>query len=158
MMVLSIRPDDWNHALLLHVAGALLLTGTMVAATACLVLAWRARDPAETAVLTRLGWRTVLYGVVPSFILMRGGAAWIASKEGLDSEDVSLQWLDIGFIVADPGLLLLIIMMILVGLAARRQGATPGSLGIGGRIGTVLAVILLAAFLVAIWAMSAKPT
>lgn len=158
MTVLAIRPDDWNHPLLLHVAGALLVTGAMIAAAGLLLLAWRARDPADTAALTRLGWRTVLYGVLPSFILMRGTAQWIASKEGLDSEDVSLTWLDIGFTVADVGALLLIIMMILVGIAARRQGRTPGTLGIGGRVGAVLGMLLVVAFLIAIWAMSAKPT
>ncbi|MDX6594452.1 MAG: hypothetical protein QOJ13_3648 [Gaiellales bacterium] len=157
MILAAFRPDSADLPLLLHVAGALLLVGAMVAATACLLLAWRARDPGDTAGLTRLGWRTILYGVLPSFILMRGAGQWVASEEGLDGEDVSLDWLDIGFLVGDGGLLLLVITMILVGITARRQGRTPGRLGIGGRIGTVLAVILLAALLLAVWAMSAKP-
>jgi hypothetical protein len=158
MMLLAIRPDDWNFPLLLHVAGALLVIGTLVAAVGLLLLAWRSRDPADTAALTRLGWRVVLFGVLPSYVVMRLAAQWIASKEGLDNEDVSLTWLDIGFIVGDLGVLLLVITMILVGIAARRQGGAPGALGTGGRIGAVLGAILLAALLVAVWAMAAKPT
>jgi len=158
MTVLAIRPDDWNFPLLLHVAGALLAFGTLVAATGLLLLAWRAREPADSAALTRLGWRTVLYGVLPSYVLMRLSAQWVLSKEGLDGDDVSLTWIDIGFIVGDAGVLLLVIMMILVGIAARRQGRAPGRLGVSGRVGAVLGTILLVALAIAVWAMSAKPT
>jgi hypothetical protein len=158
MMLLAIRPDDWNFPLLLHVGGALLVIGTLVAAVGLLLLAWRSSDPADTAALTRLGWRVVLLGVLPSYVVMRGAGQWTASKEALDGADVSLTWLDIGFIVGDGGVLLLVITMILVGIAARRQGRAPSALGIGGRIGAVLGVVLLAALLVALWAMAAKPT
>jgi hypothetical protein len=150
-MLLSIRPDSWNFPLLIHVGGALLLVGTLTVAVACLVLAWRSSDTAVSAGLTRFGFRTVLFGVIPAFILMRGGGQWIASKEGLDNSNAA--WIGIGYSTGDLGVPVLIVAAILVGLAARKGTG----LGTTGRIGAVLVTLLLVAYLVAIWAMSAKP-
>jgi hypothetical protein len=144
----AIRPDAWNFPLLLHVLGAMVLVGALVLSTSALVLAWRTGAPA----LVRLGIQSLLLGVFPGWILMRVGAEWIASKE--DLTDAKLSWLDVGFTTADGGVVLIIVAMVLAGLAVRRRG---GSMGLSRAL-AVLASVLLIAYLVAIWAMTTKPT
>jgi hypothetical protein len=147
----TIRPDDWNFALLLHVLGALVLVGALVLAVSAMILAWRDGD----AALVRLGFRSLLLGVLPAWVAMRAGGEWIASKEKL--EDAKLTWLDIGFTTADLGLFLIVIATVLGGLAARRaaRAGRPGALG---GASAVVTLVLLVAYLVAIWAMTTKPT
>ena len=70
MTFLLIRPDSWNFPLFLHVAGAMLVTASVVVAVAALVLAWRAEGE-ERAAITRFGFRTLLYAGIPSYFLMR---------------------------------------------------------------------------------------
>jgi hypothetical protein len=150
----TIRPDAWNFPLLLHVLGAMLLVGTLVLAASALILAWRD----GSASLVRLGYRSLLIGALPAWIVMRGAAEWIADKEGLTGDEVP-SWVDIGYSIADPGLLLLLISTVLAGLAMRRAGRPERSSGGGGfsRASTVLVSLLLIAYLVAIWAMTTKP-
>jgi len=138
-----IRPDDWNLPLFVHILGAM----TLVGALALVLLALAARD-------VRLGYRALLLGVVPGWIVMRGAAQWIADKEKVDDLDPVPSWVDVGYSVSDPMLLLIIIATVCAGLAARRQaqgGALRGT-------ALVLTVIMLVAAFVAIWAMSTKPT
>ncbi len=113
----AIRPDAWNFPLLLHVLGAMLLVGTLVLAASALVLAWRD----GSASLVRLGYRSLLIGALPAWIVMRGAAEWIADKEGLTGDEVP-SWVDIGYSTADSGFLLLVISTVLAGLAVRRAG------------------------------------
>jgi hypothetical protein len=142
-LLAAIRPDDWNIALFVHILGAMLLVGALVLVATALA----ARD-------VRLGYRSLLMGVLPGWIVMRGGAQWIASKEGYDDPDVEVpSWVDIGFIISDPMLLLIIAATVCAGLAARR--------GRGGALRSAALVvvgILLVASIVAVWAMSTKPT
>ena len=147
----AVRPDAWNFPLLLHVLGAMVLVGALVLTSSALVLAWRNDAPA----LVRLGIRSLFIGVLPGWVLMRVGAEWIASKE--DLENAKLSWLDVGFSTADGGFVLIVVAMIVAGIAtrrARRSGASPGL----GRTLAVLASVLLVAYVVAIWAMTTKPT
>jgi hypothetical protein len=116
-----------------------------------LVKAWRG-DPDG---LTRVGFRTLLYVAIPSFIVMRGGAQWIASKEHL--EDADLAWIGIGFGTSDFGLLLLIAATVLAGLGARRLGREATARPTLSRVAAVVVLIPLALYLIAIWAMTAKP-
>jgi hypothetical protein len=146
-----IRPDAWNFPLLLHVLGAMLMVGSLVLAGSALALAWR--DGGGTMV--RLGYRALLLGVVPSWIIMRAGAEWIASKEHLENSDVS--WIGIGFSTADGGAVLIIIATILAGFALRRASRKPGSTGLG-RASALLVALLVVAYVVAVWAMTTKPT
>jgi hypothetical protein len=150
-VIATIRPDDWNFPLLLHVLGAMLLVGALVLSVSVLILASRDGTP----VLSRLGFRSLLFGVLPAWVLMRGGGQWIASKEHL--EDADITWLNVGFTTGDLGLPLILIALLLAGLAARRasRDAGPGGLGAGS---AVVASLLLIAYVVTIWAMSAKPT
>ena len=78
----------------------MLLVGALVLAASALVLA--RRD--GSAALLRLGYRSLLIGALPAWIVMRGAAEWIADKEGLTGDEVP-SWVDIGYSIADPGLL-----------------------------------------------------
>lgn len=148
----AIRPDDWNFALLLHVLGAMLLVGGLTCAVTALLLGWR-RD---SATLSRLGFWSLLAVAFPSWWLMWIAAQWIASKEGFD--DLDPTWIEIGYLTAEPGGLLLLISIILTGIGVRRMrsAAQPGP-SLLVRIGTVLTTIVLAGYVLAVWAMSAKP-
>jgi hypothetical protein len=148
-MLAAIRPDSWDFPLFLHVAGAMLLVGALVVVVAAMAGALRRGDGAE--VLTGLAFRTLLIGVLPTYILMRAGAEWIASEEDVPDD---VDWIGIGYAVADGGLLLTIIAAVLAWRAARRGAAGPGGLGRGV---LVLAAVLIVAYGVAIWAMTAKP-
>jgi hypothetical protein len=148
-MVAAIRPDAWDFPLFLHVAGAMLLVGALVVVAAAMGGALRRGDGAE--VLAGLASRTLLVGVLPSYLLMRAGAEWIASEEDVPRD---VDWVGIGFAVADGGLLLTIIAAVLAWRAARRGAAGPGGLG---RAVLVLTAVLIVAYGVAIWAMAAKP-
>ena len=148
-MVAVIRPDSWNLALFAHVAGAMLLVGALVVVTVAMAAALRRGDGVE--VLTRLAFRALLIGVIPAYVLMRAGAEWIASEENIPDE---LDWVGIGYIVADLGLLLTLITAVLAWRAARRGADGPGG---AGRAAFVLAAVLIVAYGVALWAMATKP-
>ena len=148
-MVAVVRPGAWEFPLFLHVAGAMLLVGALVVVVATTTGALRRGDGSEA--LAGLAFRTLLVGVLPAYILMRVGAEWIASKEGVPDD---VQWIGIGYGVADGGLLLAIIATVLAWRAARRSGEGPGGMG---RAVFVLAALLIVAYAVAIWAMATKP-
>ena len=148
-MVAVVRPDSWNLPLFVHVAGAMLLVGALVVVTVAMAAALRRGDGVE--VLTRLAFRALLIGVIPSYVLMRAGAEWIASEENIPDE---LDWVGIGYIVADLGLLLTLITAVLAWRAARRGADGPGG---AGRAALVLAAVLIVAYGVALWAMATKP-
>ena len=139
----TVRPDSWNLPLLLHVAGAKVLVGTLVVVALLLLAASRnGGGPAAG----RLGFRTLLIGSLPAYVAMRAGAEWIADKENVPDDAT---WVGIGYSVADGGLLLLIIATVLAWRSARKD--TPS------RAAGVVSAILIAAYLVALWAMVAKP-
>jgi hypothetical protein len=149
----AIRPNDWELPLFVHVLSAMILVGATTLAVVSLAAAWKNGSLA----LTRLGYRTLLLAVIPSWIAMRLSAEWILDKEGLG--DAELAWIDIGFIAAEPVLLLVIIATVLAGLAMRRaaRGDAAGP-SIGVRVATGLASVALIAYLVAVWAMTTRPT
>jgi hypothetical protein len=146
----GLRPDAWNFPLLLHVLGATVMVGALILAASALIFAWRDGNPA----LVRLGFRALLIGALPAFIVMRAGAEWIASKEDLTDSNAS--WIGIGFTTSDAGLVLILISILLAGLGVRRlsRGGAAGALG---RVPAALASILVVAFLVTVWAMTTKP-
>jgi hypothetical protein len=141
-LLAAIRPDDWNLALFVHLLGAMALVGSLV-----LVVTQIAANN------MRLGFRTMLVAVIPSWIVMRVAAQWIASKEHLDDIDPPPAWVDIHSSTSEGSFLLLLIATVCAGLAARRAR------GGGLRTATLVLIgISLAAYVVAIWAMSTKPT
>ena len=151
-MLALIRPDSWNFALFLHVLGAMTLVGALVTAACALLLGW-SRD---TVTLTRVAFRTLLLAGLPAYILMRVAAEWIRSKENYGGDD-DPAWIGIGYITADLGGLLLLISIVLTGLAARRLNRTDSGSSMLGRAGGAITLILVIAYVVAIWAMTTKP-
>jgi hypothetical protein len=152
--VVTTRPDAAEFWLFLHILGGMATVGALALSLLSLAGAWRS----GSAALTRLGFRALLYGAIPGFIVLRVAAQLVADKEGLGSDDVDLTWLDIGFMVTDMGVLLLIVATVLAGLAMRRARRADAGPAISARITTGLVSILLVAYLVAVWAMTAKPT
>jgi hypothetical protein len=149
MLASMLRPDSLNLPLFVHVLGAMILVGGLLAASASVITA---RGDVRTL---RIGVMTLLFVCLPGYIVMRGGAQWIYSREHLDELPEDPAWIGIGFITADAGALLLIISLILGGLGLRRvrSGGGTGLL----RASLIISVVLLAAYIVAIWAMGAKP-
>jgi uncharacterized membrane protein YhaH (DUF805 family) len=145
------RPTEWNFPLFLHVLGAMILVGGLLTGASLLAFA---RGDARSL---RLGYWTLLTVALPGYVVMRIGAQWIYSKEGWDDlpDDAIPAWIDIGFIVADAGALLTLIALILGGIGVRRLRDGKGS----GLLKTamIIAWVVLAAALVAVWAMSGKP-
>jgi hypothetical protein len=144
----AIRPDAWNLPLFVHVAGAMVLVAALIVVMVLGGVALRRGD--GSVALTQLAFRGLLIGVFPAYIVMRGGAEWLAAEQDWGEPG----WIGIGYGVADGGLLLAIIATVLAWRAAKRGDAGPGGMG---RAVVVLAGILLVAYLIAIWAMTAKP-
>jgi uncharacterized membrane protein YhaH (DUF805 family) len=151
-LLAAVRPDSWNFPLFLHVFGAMVLVGGLL--TGASLLAFARGDVRNL----RLGYWTLLLVAFPGYIVMRIGAQWIYSKEGWDDlpdEVDEPAWLGIGYIVADVGALLVLIALILGGIGVRRlrDGKGSGLL----KAAMIIAWVVLAAALVAVWAMSGKP-
>jgi hypothetical protein len=142
----AIRPDDWNFPLFLHVLSAMVLFGAVVLAVLSVAGGSRAG--------LRLGFRSLLMGAIPAWIAMRLSAQWIASEENLLDEGVETQaWVDIGFLTSEGSFLVLIAATVCAGIGARRERSG------GLRTATVVLVaITIVAYVVALWAMSTKPT
>ena len=67
-------------------------------------------------------------------------------------------WIGIGYITADIGALLILISIILAAIGLRRS-REDSARGIRfARIIGVFCILLLAAYIVAVWAMTAKPS
>lgn len=153
----AVRPDDWNFPLFVHVLGAMLLVGGVVTAVAAQVAGWRRQEPDGARGFARLAFWALLVLAIPGWIVMRVGAEWIASEEGWTGDDVPT-WVDVGYVTAEPGGVLLLVATVLAGLGARRLARTRAPASGLVRASTVLVAITLVLYLVAIWAMTAKPT
>jgi len=132
--------------LFLHVFGAMVLTGAVLAALIVSAAAWRRND---VVLLRRAGfWALGVVGV-PAYVAMRVGAQWIYSQEGF-SGDADPTWLGIGFAAADIGLL---VLLITIGVAYwwRRSGKP-----LAGHIVAGLSTVYLLMLAVAWLAMSGK--
>src|SRR6185503_5965147 len=77
---LTVRPDDINVALLVHVLGAMVLVGGLVTAASAALIGWRD----EGIALRRFSYKTLLWVAFPGYIVMRVGAQWVEAKENLD--------------------------------------------------------------------------
>ncbi len=147
-MVALVRPDSWDLPLFLHVLGAMLLVAGLVAGGLALALA---RGEAR---MLRLGYGAFLLVSLPGLILMRAGAEWIYDKEGFSGDD-DPTWIGIGFLTADIGGIVFLVSLVLggIGLYRLRCGGGAGFL----RASMILSFVLLAAYVVTVWAMGAKP-
>jgi hypothetical protein len=153
MMLAGVRPDSWDLAVFVHVAGAMILVGGLVTAAGAGILGWRDANGA----LRRLAALTLFAVALPGWIVMRVGAEWAYSKEGWDDlpDNAQPTWLGIGYWLADIGGVLLLVALVLGGIGIRRarSGGGTGLL----KASTVLAAAVLAAYVVAVWAMGGKP-
>ena len=145
----AIRPDDWNFPLFVHVLGAMVLVGATLTAASSVAFA-----RGDTTLL-RIGYWSLLAVGLPGYILMRIGAQWIYSKEELDDAPIEAAWTAIGFIVADAGALLLLVALVVGGIGMYRLRAGGGRGLLTGALW--ISVLLLAAEILAVWAMGAKP-
>ena len=148
-VVAVVRPADWEGPLFLHVLGAMVLVGGLIIVVTALALAVR-RD-GSVQPLTRIAFRSAFLAVVPGFVLMRIAGQWLLSREYGDADEPG--WVGFGYVAADLGLPLLLGVVVLAWLAARR-GEAPGRLAPAGAI---VGAVLLLAYLVAVWAMTTKP-
>jgi hypothetical protein len=151
-LLAAVRPDSWNFPLFVHVLGAMILVGGLLAGAS--ILAYARGD----ARFLRLGYWSLLAVSLPGWILMRIGAQWVYTREGWDDLPVEVDepaWLGIGWILADLGGAILIVSLGVggVGVYRLREGKGAGLL----RATLVLSLVLLAAYLVAAWAMAGKP-
>ena len=150
-LVAAVRPDSWNFPLFVHVLGAMILVGGLL--TGASVIAFARADVRSL----RLGYWTLLAVALPGWIVMRIGAAWIYSRSIYDNlpEGEDPTWIGIGFITAEAGGLLLLISLIVGGIGVRRlrDGRGTGLL----KATMIISLVLLAAYVVAVWAMAGKP-
>lgn len=147
----AIRPGEWELPLFVHVLGALALIGALALTAALLAPALR-RGRAEDL---RLVLRSLTLGVIPAYLVMRVGAEWIAAKQGWNDLDSPPSWIDIGYIAADGGALLILVTTLLAWRTYRRSDA--GGPGTKVRVAAGLIALLLVLNVVALWAMTVKP-
>ncbi len=145
MNVASLCGPTCGAPLFVHVLGATLLFGALFAVTTLGFASTRIVE--HGPLLRRLAFTVMLAGVWPSYILMRVGAQWVLSHEGLDENTPG--WVGVGFIVSDAGILVLLVLTLLGWLGLRRPRLGIWFAG--------LAAMYLAALGVAVFAMSAKP-
>jgi hypothetical protein len=152
-LLAAIRPDDQSFALLLHLVGATVVFGALLASATSLVLAH-----GDTRLL-RLGYFSLLLVGLPGLILMRLAGQWLYNLQNWD--DITDQidepaWLGIGFVVADWGGLLFLLALALggVGIYRLRNGKGDGGLL---KVTMVISLVLIVAYVVAVWAMTGKP-
>jgi hypothetical protein len=153
-MLAITRPDSWNLALFVHVAGAMILVGGLVTAAGAGLIGWRD----ESAGLRRFSALTLFAVALPGWLVMRAGAEWIYSKEGWDKvpDNLTPTWLDMGYLTADIGGIILLIALILGGIGVRKARSGGGTALL--KTSTVLAAVLVVIYVVAVWAMGGKPS
>jgi hypothetical protein len=148
----AIRPDSWNYPLFLHVVGAMILVGGLVAGASVLGFA---RGEVR---LLRLGYWSLLAVSLPGWVLMRIGGEWIYSREGWDDLPEGVDdpgWLTAGAIIGDAGGLILLVSLIAGGVGVYRLREGRGSRLLKTTL--VLSLVLLTAYVVAVWAMAGEP-
>jgi hypothetical protein len=143
--------------LLLHIFGASILVGGLVVALAAQLVGWARESPPGALQFARIGFFSLLCIALPGWILMRAGAQWIWSEEGWDDVPDEPTWLDIGWMTGDFGGLLILVAVILAGLGARKRRRSEATTSTLVRIATVLTTVALIAYVITVWAMSAKP-
>jgi uncharacterized cupredoxin-like copper-binding protein len=152
-MLAAIRPAGEDFPLLLHIVGATVVFGALLASASSLALA-----RGETRLL-RLGYFSLLLVGLPGLILMRLSGEWIYRKQGwndLPNQLKDAAWLRIGFIVADGGAILFVLALILGGVGISRLRNGKGGAGLL-RVTMLIAIVLALGYVVAVWAMTGKP-
>jgi hypothetical protein len=152
-LLAAIRPDVQSFALLLHLVGATVVFGALLACATSLALA---RGEAR---LLRLGYFSLLFVGLPGLILLRVAGEWLYRLQNWDQLPEQFDeptWLRIGFVVADWGGVLFLLALALGGIGVHRLGNGKGGAGLL-KVTMVIAMILIVAYAVAVWAMTGKP-
>ncbi|HEY7195774.1 MAG TPA: hypothetical protein VH306_01160 [Gaiellaceae bacterium] len=156
-LLAATRPTGWDFPLFLHVLGAMILVGGILTAVSAQLVGWRRGSAADAVTFGRTAFRALVFVALPAWFVMRIGAQWIYSKEGWSGDD-DPTWLGIGYLTADLGGIVLLIAIILAGFGARRLVRTDGTSTGLARASTILAALVLIAYFVTVWAMTAKPS
>src|SRR3970282_547192 len=92
----------------------------------------------------RLGYWSLVAVGLPGWVAMWVGANWIYAREDLDEEPIASVWVGIGFVVAELGLLLFLLSLVLggIGIYRLRAGKGTGLL----QATSVLSIVLLCAY------------
>ena len=152
MLIFAIRPDDQSFALLLHLVGATVVFGALLASTTSLLLA-----RGDTRLL-RLGYFSLLFVGLPGLILLRVAGQWLYQLQNWDElppQFAEPTWLSIGFIVADWGGILFLLALALGGVGVYRLRRGGGTLLLNATM--IISLVLIVAYVVAVWAMTGKP-
>jgi len=153
-LLAAIRPDEQSFALLLHLVGATIAFGGLLACATSILLAH-----GETRLL-RIGYFSLLLVSLPGWILMRLAGQWLFNLQHWSDLPSNLNdpaWLNIGFIVADWGGVLFLISLAVGEIGLRRLQTGNGSVALL-RSTMVISIILAVAYAVAVWAMTGKPS
>ena len=126
------------------------LVGSLLFVASALIASLR-RDGDAGLPLQRVAFRWLFAGVLPSYLVMRIAAQWTESKYDFP-EDNEPAWIGIGYAITEPSALLTAISLILGGIALRRPRR-----GFSTAV-AILVTIMLVADLVAVWAMTVKPS
>jgi hypothetical protein len=153
-MLAAIRPGIQDFALLLHLVGATVVFGALLTSATSIVFA-----RGDTRLL-RLGYFSLLLVGLPGLILLRLAGQWLYQLQkwnDLPSQFARPTWLDIGFIVADWGGILFLLALVLGGVGVRRlRDGKGGTLLL--RSTMVISLVLIVGYVVAVWAMTGKPS
>ena len=153
-MLAAIRPDNQSFALLLHLVGATVVLGALLASASFIVLA---RGDGR---MLRLGYYSLLFVGLPGLILLRLAGEWLYRLQNwnkLPDQFKEPTRLHVGFIVTDWGGLLFLAALALGGVGVYRLRNGKGDAGLL-KVTMVIALILIAAYVVAVWAMTGKPS
>ncbi len=169
--IVAFRPDSWNVALLIHITGAMILVGGVLGAAAALALG--RGDLGKV----KLGYYSLLFVGFPGLVLTKIGATAIWSKESAHSfigaafpHTDDPRWIMVGGTALDGGAGLLVLALILGWFGLRRMEGSDGDFltkvpvvkNMSGetlvKATTIISVVLLVGYALAIWAMSTKPS
>jgi hypothetical protein len=151
-LLAALRPDDVDFPLFMHVLGAMVLVGTLLLAGVVLAGAWREGDAAQT----RTAYKVLLIGALPAWLVTRVFAQILLDKPIYEAAEEST-WVEIGFISTEPALLLLVGAVVAAGVGSRKALRENVAVGTSGRVAAGLTWLLVAIYVVTIWAMTAKP-
>ena len=166
----DLRPNSFNFPLLIHIVGATVLVGGVLTAAAALYFA---RGNVRQL---RLGYFSLLLVAFPGYLLAKLGATLIWHKESAHSfigaafpHPDDPRWVEIGGTALDAGAALLVLALILGWFGLKRlEGETgdfltkvPVVRSMTGeallRYTMIITFVLLAGYVLAVWAMASKP-
>ena len=116
--------------------------------------------PVDVQVQIAPGLPKFLLVGLPGLILLRLAGEWLYRLQNwndLPEEIGDPTWLGIGFAVADWGGLLFLVSLVVGGIGVRRLRTGKGGHALLN-VTMVIALILVVAYVVAVWAMTGKPS